>query len=104
VNRKERAKQFAPFDALKGLKEALAEKEYENEKLQRRELSEEEFEEIQSAILKLQKGDIIEVTCFENGYYITVKGALVKKDLIFRYLIVGDGRIAFEDIYRIKIL
>jgi hypothetical protein len=104
VNRQDRAKQFAPFDALKGLKEALAQKEYENEKLQRRELSEEESEEIQSAILKMQKGDIIEVTCFESGYYITVKGTLVKKETAFKYLIVGDGRIAFEDIYRIKIL
>ena len=32
---KDRAKQFAPFDALKGLGDALRIKEYENERVQK---------------------------------------------------------------------
>ena len=102
MNRQDRAKQFAPFEALKGLREALTEKEYENEKMQRRELSEEESDEIQADILKLQKGDTVEITCFESGYYFTVKGKVVKKDVTFKYLVVGDGKISFDDIYKIK--
>ena len=37
MNRQDRAKQFAPFDALKGLREALAKKEYELGKVARSE-------------------------------------------------------------------
>ena len=32
MSRQDRAKQFAPFDALKGLQDALRKKEEENEK------------------------------------------------------------------------
>ena len=39
ASRADRAKQFLPFDALKGLQEALREKEIENE--EKKELSEE---------------------------------------------------------------
>ena len=44
--RAQRAKQFAPFDALKGLKDAIKLKEYEHEKKLKGELSEEKIVEI----------------------------------------------------------
>lgn len=102
MNRQDRAKQFAPFDALKGLNEALRQKEFEHEKLNRRELSEEESDAVQSVILKLSKGDTAEVTCYENGYYIVVKGVVSKIDLIYKFLVIGEGKVAFEDIYLLK--
>ena len=40
--RGERAKQFAPFDALKGLQQALRLKEYEHERVEKGDLSEED--------------------------------------------------------------
>lgn len=46
MNRADRAKQFAPFDALKGLQEALREKEEMHEKKENIELLEEAKEEI----------------------------------------------------------
>ena len=44
MNRQERAKQFMPFDALKGLKEALKAKEEKLTRVAKRELSEEQQE------------------------------------------------------------
>ena len=48
MNRIERAKQFLPFDALKGLQEALRKKERELENVERIELSEESLEELEN--------------------------------------------------------
>ena len=102
MNRQDRAKQFAPFEALKGLREALAEKEYEHEKAQQRELSEDEANKIQASLIKLQKGDTVQLTCFESGYYIEVKGQINKIDFIFKYLTIGEGKVLFDDIYEIN--
>ena len=44
MDRSERAKQFAPFDALRGLREALEEKEREHERREKRMRTEEETE------------------------------------------------------------
>ena len=102
MNRQDRAKQFAPFEALKGLRDALAQKEYEAERTYRRELSEEEAEEVQRALLNLKKGDNVQITCFDSGHYIVVEGRVNSINPAFKYLIVGEGRIMFEDIYRIN--
>ena len=42
MKREQRAKQFAPFDALKGLQDALRVKEYEHESIIRGEISEDD--------------------------------------------------------------
>ena len=57
-----RAKQFAMFDALKGLTEAIAEKEHQQNL--RKELSEGRIEEINQQILLIKKGDYISVTYY----------------------------------------
>ena len=41
MNNKERAKQFMPFDALKGLKEALKEKEERRTRVDKKQITEE---------------------------------------------------------------
>lgn len=44
--RNERAKQFAPFDALKGLKDAMREKEREHDEMLKNKIKHEKVEEI----------------------------------------------------------
>ena len=56
MNRQERAKQFMPFDALKGLKEALKAKEEKLTRVAKRELSEEQQEILSEVITQLEKG------------------------------------------------
>ena len=80
MNRQDRAKQFTPFDALKGLKEALAKKEYELGKVARAEHSEELNNEISEKLSKIQRGDKIALTCYQDGYYVKVVG--IERDLV----------------------
>lgn len=102
MNREDRARQFAPFEALSGLREALREKELKHDSEQKREISEERMQEIGEIISTISKGDKINVTCFENGYYITVVAEVLQINLIKKYLVMGDGKIFFNDIYDIK--
>lgn len=98
MNRADRAKQFAPFDALRGLREALAKQEEAHERQEKRELSEEEQASIEQALVELTRGDDVEALCFEDGKYIKVVGTVVRVDTNFRYLQIGEGKIAFSNL------
>lgn len=102
--RQERAKQFAPFDALRGLREALAKKEREHERQERGEVSEETAAEIEATLIKLKKGDRVRALIFDDGYYVTVEGQVTKFDVTYRYIKVEDGKISFSDLYDLKIV
>lgn len=72
--RRDRAKQFAPFDALKGLREALHIKEYEHERVSKGDLSIEKIEEISKVLLNLKKGDKVKVKYYHDGHYKDIEG------------------------------
>ncbi len=101
MNRQDRAKQFAPFDALNGLREALAKKEYNLGKVERGEHSEELDSEISDKLSKVQRGDRIALTCYQDGYYVKVIGAVKEINTIFKYIVIGNGKVYFDDIYGI---
>lgn len=102
--RQERAKQFAPFDALRGLREALVKKEREHERQERGEVSEETAAEIEATLIKLKKGDRVRALIFDDGYYVTVEGQVTNFDVTYRYIKVEDGKIPFSDLYDLKIV
>ena len=64
VNRISRAKQFLPFDALKGLQEALKEKEIEYE--ERKELSEETLNDLDTILNRIEIGNIITIKYYKS--------------------------------------
>ena len=66
--REKRAAQFAPFDALRGMREALAMSEYEHERKVKGDVSEETAEKISSIINELEKGTVVKVKYFDDGY------------------------------------
>ena len=95
-----RAAQFAPFDALKGLQEALRIKEFEHDKISKSELSEEQAKEISKVLFEFEKGDYLEVTYFKNGYYITEIGSakLIPEESILK---ISETEINIDDIFKI---
>lgn len=95
--RGDRARQFAPFDALKGLQQALRLKEYEHDRIEKGDITEEKIEEISKTLNDLEKGDSVEVTFFCDGYYKTMKGKS-KVDVFEQKLIVDGTTISFDDI------
>ena len=55
----ERAKQFMPFDAMKGLNEALREREEKHLRVEKRELSEEAAARLSATIGKVSRGMVV---------------------------------------------
>ena len=96
--RSKRAKIFSSFDALVGLKEAIAAKERVTEP--RRYPSEDAIAEINTLLLGLQKGQIITIVYY-GGYeqrYLQLTGPVTKVDAYWQNLQVGTTTIDFPEI------
>ena len=61
MTRQERAKQFMPFDAMKGLQEALRDREEKFSRVERRERGEDALEALSIEITRLERGDKIKI-------------------------------------------
>lgn len=72
ANRVARARQFLPFDALKGLQEALREKEIEYE--EKKDLSEDTLNELNNKFNQIDNGSFVKITFYKNGKYSEIKG------------------------------
>ena len=97
----ERAKQFMPFDALKGLKAALREKE--RIVVEKKELSEEKGEELDRILREIQLKDMVTVIYFQQDEYVKVTGMVSRIDMTARVLKVVNTKIGFDDIYDIEV-
>ena len=96
-----RAAQFAPFDALKGLNNAFMLKVYEHEKSLQGELLEDEIMEISNTLKSLKSGDYIEATYFFDGYYKTISG---KTKLLFdeNSILIDNQKIKLDSLKSVK--
>ena len=103
MTRAERAKIFAPFDAMKGLQEALRDREERHQRLERHEISDEQAEENSRVLMKLRRGMKVEVECYHAVHDIIVRGTITDMDLTFHWLKLEDEQFYFEDIYLIRI-
>lgn len=103
MDRADRAKQFMPFDALKGLREALAEKERELEMVSRKELTEEVKAELDRKINALHSGETVSVRYFQQGQYVQLTGRVTRVSANRREIRILDAgleekKIRTEDI------
>lgn len=98
-----RAKQFAMFDALKGLTEAIAEKE--QVRIQRNELTEDRIRELNEELSKLKHGDTVTVNyyCEYGKQYKSVTGTLRRIDSFWHEIQVNETSINFSEITKITI-
>ena len=98
-----RAKQFAPFDALKGLKEAIAAKEKRPEP--RRELTDYMIEEINKILIDLRKGQLVTVVYYGSleQEYLQITGTVTKVDPYWKTLQINNVGIDFYEIIEISI-
>ena len=95
----DRAKQFMPFAALKGLPDALALKEKIT--VPKIELSEEMAQILDQEMHKLSKGSIATVVYFHKDEYIQITGMVARIEETSRILQIVNTRISFEDILEI---
>ena len=103
LNKKvDRAKQFLPFDALKGFKEAL--RMIENKGDTKKELSEDKSNDINKVLQKLKKNNLVKVKYYYLTEYIEVISNFLKIDKINKVLYLKDTKINIEDIISINII
>lgn len=100
MDRAERAKQFMPFDALKGFREALEEKE--RIVVPKRELSEEQKEELDFKMRQVRKKDIVTAEYFHDGEYVQVTGMVSGIDEIGRGIKIVNTRIEMGDVVDLR--
>ena len=98
-----RAKQFAPFDALKGLKEAIAAKEKRPEP--RREITDYMKEQINITLSDLRKGQQVTVVYYGTMGQETLQitGTIMKVDPYWQTLQVNNVAIDFSEIYDVLV-
>ena len=92
MNKTDRAKQFLPFDSLKGLQEELRKREELRTRQPKRLLSEE------------RKEEKIRITFFLDGHYPEIEGEVSELNFPLKYLVLGNEKIFFDDIYSLAIL
>lgn len=100
MDQAERAKQFMPFDALKGFREALKEKE--KIIVPKMLLSEETREELDRKLVQMKKNDIVTVVYYTEGEYLKITGMISRLDTTAKVLKVVNTKILFENIYDIQ--
>ena len=98
----DRAKQFAPFSALKGLEYAIMEK---NKTATQRRVPDENAQRILNERLsRLRAGDIAFVMHYIRGGYVKRTVKIYDVDVTEKAVVTDGERIYFEDIYAIKVL
>ena len=103
MTRQERAKQFAPFDALKGLHEAIKIKEFEHEMIAKNELCAEEIMVISESLQNIKKNDMVSIEFFRDGHIVKLKAEAIV-DAINQIIKVGAFVVDFEDIKKLEII
>lgn len=98
--RAERAKQFAPFDALRGFRDALREKE--RIVVPKPELSEEMKEELDRNFSQVKLKDIITVVYFQKDECLKVTGMVSRISITSRTLQIVNTKINLDDICEIS--
>ena len=96
----DRARQFLPFDALKGFKEAI--KERQKIKDEKPVLSEEMAIELSYKLNQVKKGMIVKIVHYDNEEYIETFGMVSEFSEVFNYLKIVKKKILFENILDIQ--
>ena len=104
MSREERAKQFLPFSAVRGLEEALEMKRQELFVDAPHVLLSDAEEEINDTLKSIVKGDVIEVEYFEGVKNTLVKGSVEKKKKKECVISVEGKTIKFEIIGKVKMI
>ncbi len=103
ISRNDRAKQFLPFDALKGFKEALKEKEDEIEYVDKKELSEERLNELSEKLNTIEVGNSINIVYYVGNKYKKINGKVKDIDAVNKKIVLYENiNINFGDILEIE--
>lgn len=110
MTRENRAKQFIPFDAMKGLAEALKDREERHSRVQKHGVSEEDQALISETLCKVEKGSKVFINYYADFHDWKAEGIITQINRGYRFLrfsMVGrhdEEKICFEDLYKIQVV
>ena len=92
------------FDAMKGLSEAIAEKE--RQFTPKKELAADRIEELNECLMELQPGDegVVDYYCLYESRYKQKSGQVTKIDLYWESIQIGESAIGFSEISNITLI
>lgn len=108
--REQRAKQFMPFDAMKGLSEALRDREERHSRVQKHGIGEEDQERISEVLCRIEKGSKVFISFYSWFHDWEAEGMITEINRPYRFLrIRGLGsneeeQIFFDDLYDIQVI
>ena len=76
MTRAERAKQFQPFDAMKGLRAALRDREEQHSRVPRHDISEEQQSKNSAFFAALEKGMRVRIDGHRRFHDVTLRGTV----------------------------
>ena len=85
-----------PFASLKGYYDLILAQEGGHKV--RRQVDDETAAKISDKLNRIKKGSSIKVEYYENGNYITEKGKVNRIDYSYKFLVVNEQKIWFDDI------
>ena len=102
MSNSQRAVQFAPFAALTGYDEMIEASNiiYDT----RKELSEDELDELNRSINVLKKNDTVKVVYFDRGYYKELTGKVTRIDLYEKTIRIDDLTIRLMNLRTLEII
>ena len=103
MTREQRAKQFMPFDAMKGLYYAVAIRDVRHYSVEKRELSEDTIEHISTMLGRLELGMESTIEHYRAYHDVVSTGRIKAIDYVFKYVLLDGEKIYFDNIYDIKI-
>jgi len=89
---------------MKGLQEALHDREERHTRVERHEISEEMQNLNSSVIAKIEKRTRISLDYYCAFHDIAKEGIVTEIDKVFKFLKLNGEKIYFEDIYQIRIM
>ena len=98
----DRAKQFASFDALKGLREALLQKE--KIIVPKTELSEDKKAELDRILHMIKPSDMITVIYYADSEYLKITGMVSRFSSGSRMLQIAGTKLSFDNIRDIELI
>ena len=102
--RKQRAKQFLPFDSMKGLKEALALREEIHSRVEKHGISEEQQAEINKTLCKIEKGCKVFISYYAAFHDREKEGIITCINRPYQFLRIDEEKIDFSDLYDIHVV
>lgn len=93
-----------PFDAMKGLYDALKDREERYCRVERHDISDEMRQKNSAVLIRMNKGDRVRLDCWHAFHDMRMEGSVTQLNTAFGYLRLNGEKIMFEDIYSIEII